>query len=905
MSICSITIKIKDYFPKIESIPFKNYVCHISNGDTESEIPLTEKDFKICQNIKKFVNEDIKYKLLLLDIIDNSLIGMCEIVIPYIIINQINPSNSFIKEQQIKLLMDLKTKRKLFGTVISPGDIFLLISAEVEVISKATLKKNITSKKIKTTTRYSCSRSPIGNNKKDNYNVISTDYRSFARLKNNKTYGNLKQKSSNNKNSANNSMNNNPYFSYTDQRNKKNFSQNKNLSNYLNSKGNDKLSNFNDTNPFHYLDSNENVINTKNNLRSSKNNKSKNFNNNDNNKNNKENLIDLLEQKYQKDKKNKSTISSENSSENQNINSENKKFILNNTNENINTKEMVYTKKAIRKNCSMKTRKTSDFMKINNYNLGESKIVNENITGIDFNNININNTFFSTNPTEQELVDMDRIILEKGASLRNDFFNQINSDQADSIFNKTVKNLRKTNNNNMILKDDNDKYTNTVNNINSQNGNDTSSERKTNFLNNKINIGNFKQEDLKNNMLNLLDFYSLLTQKIKIISKKNNDDKNKFEENREKFFYEIKKLDRIVQKDKLFEMKQHIHVDSNSFLNEKLIEPMLKIKKAESKIFQNIFNIYYYEYDILKFKEKEKEKLFDEQNIIQLLLTLINNIILITGNVSQVFKQSNETLKFQYFKSLLARYNITEKNEGQLGFINFNNLNSFMGIHKELFLDKNKSKNVVDDDIKVIKEVEEDKEDDEEKESDKNEEERDQIDKILLEEFPKKYKCKYNFTKKNKNEYMFNDMNIYAYFDEENNKKLLFKINNDDKEIEYEKFILQYIDKEKNDDGDKNEHNQKKIGNKMNLNMNSNIYRRKIRSKKYIINSDNREKKENKTIKENLENKDISEIVEIKKDKNNNVKENIVNQSEENFDKENIETKNENNETEKNNLDKL
>ena len=76
-------------------------------------------------------------------------------------------------------------------------------------------------------------------------------------------------------------------------------------------------------------------------------------------------------------------------------------------------------------------------------------------------------------------------------------------------------------------------------------------------------------------------------------------------------------------------------------------------------------------------------------------------------------------------------------------------------------------------------------------------------------------------------------------------------------------------------DGDKNEHNQKKIGNKMNLNMNSNIYRRKIRSKKYIINSDNREKKENKTIKENLENKDISEIVEIKKDKNNNDQENF------------------------------
>ena len=699
-------------------------------------------------------------------------------------------------------------------------------------------------------------------------------------------------------------MSNTPYFTYTDQRNKKTLSQNKNMSNYLNFKGNDNFNNFNEPTPFHYVDSNENLMGTKNNLRISKTNKIR--NNNSTNNDNKDNLIDLLEQKYQKDKKNKSTISSENSSENPNITTNNNQYFLNNTNEDINIKELVYTKKAIRKNCSIQNRKTNEIMKAIYCNLDDSKESNENKIGSNINNLNINTTFFSTTPTEQELVDMDRIILEKGASLRNDFFNQIFLSNGDYIFNKTVKDLRKPDNDNMELKDDNDneRNTNTINHLNSKGGSSVSSERKKNLLNNKLNAANFKQEDLKNNILNLLEFYSLLTQKIKIISRKNMDDKYKYEENREKFFYEIKKLDKIVQKDKLFEIKKHIHVNSNSFLNEKLINPLLKIKKAESKIFQNIFNVRYYEYDILKFKEKEKEKLFDEQNIVQLLLTLINNIILITGNVSQVYKQTNETLKFQYFKSLLGRYNINEKNEGQPGFLNFNNLNSFIGIHKDLFLNKkNKNKSVVDDDIKVIKEVEEDKEDDEGKDSDKNEEKNKEIDKILLEEFPKKYKCKFNFIKKDKNEYTFNDINIHAYFDEEDDQKLIFKVNSD-KEIEYEKFISEYIDKENKDDKEKKEHNQKETGSKLNLNMNSNIYRRKIRSKKYIINSDNQ------SIKQASENKNITEITETKENKKDEDNkrgntENTQNQNTENLNKENIETKNENEERDKKSINKM
>ena len=56
--------------------------------------------------------------------------------ISYNIISQINPPNGFIQEQQKKLLMDLKTKRKLFGTVLNTGDIYLNIYSEIYLSEK-------------------------------------------------------------------------------------------------------------------------------------------------------------------------------------------------------------------------------------------------------------------------------------------------------------------------------------------------------------------------------------------------------------------------------------------------------------------------------------------------------------------------------------------------------------------------------------------------------------------------------------------------------------------------------------------------------------------------------------------------------------------------------------------------
>ena len=134
MSSCSIIIKIKDYFPKIDSIPYQNFICLFTNGENEGQIPLISKDDETYKHQMKNVLSDIKYKIHVLDYNDMSLIGMCEMVISYDILSQIAPPNGFIQEQQKKLLMDTNTKRKLFGTVLNMGDIYLNIYSEIYLL---------------------------------------------------------------------------------------------------------------------------------------------------------------------------------------------------------------------------------------------------------------------------------------------------------------------------------------------------------------------------------------------------------------------------------------------------------------------------------------------------------------------------------------------------------------------------------------------------------------------------------------------------------------------------------------------------------------------------------------------------------------------------------------------------
>ena len=128
---CIVTLKINDYYPKNESIPYENFVCLFTYGDFFGKIPLIKKSNNICKHEIEKISSDIKYNIRILEFNDSSLIGISEMIIPFNKIKKINFPGTMIQEQKIKLIIDLNTKRKLFGKLINSGDIYLLICAEV------------------------------------------------------------------------------------------------------------------------------------------------------------------------------------------------------------------------------------------------------------------------------------------------------------------------------------------------------------------------------------------------------------------------------------------------------------------------------------------------------------------------------------------------------------------------------------------------------------------------------------------------------------------------------------------------------------------------------------------------------------------------------------------------------
>ena len=146
MANCQITLKIKDFFPKIESLSLNNLKCLISNGNNISEIYFSNYKKEKYVHQPKVVNSDLNYKIKIIDCENSSLIGGTELIVPYSIITQINQINPIIYNDQIKLIMDQKTKRKIFGSLIGEDTIILSLIIEINLIAENT--KNKSSNKI-------------------------------------------------------------------------------------------------------------------------------------------------------------------------------------------------------------------------------------------------------------------------------------------------------------------------------------------------------------------------------------------------------------------------------------------------------------------------------------------------------------------------------------------------------------------------------------------------------------------------------------------------------------------------------------------------------------------------------------------------------------------------------------
>ncbi len=229
---------------------------------------------------------------------------------------------------------------------------------------------------------------------------------------------------------------------------------------------------------------------------------------------------------------------------------------------------------------------------------------------------------------------------------------------------------------------------------------------KTNFnvYMNESNNEYINQKVVKDNIESLYNFHLLLILKLDILMKKRNELKNFYYSNLEKIKYvnmQRKQLNHL----NLNSQYQKIKINLNSKCNNNIYKKQCQTHKKEFKIFQNIFNSYYFEYDILKYKESLLTKNMDIDDKLNLLISCVRASVYSYGNISQIY-EDDEDSKIK-LKALLFRYKIKEIEEE-----NINNNN-------------NKNYNI--DKIKIIKEV------DEEKEEDSEEEFEEQVDKKIKE----------------------------------------------------------------------------------------------------------------------------------------------------------------------------
>ena len=841
MLTCRLTIKVKDYFPKTESIPFSNYICLFTCGEYQGQIPFLPDDSKFLQHQMKNITSDIKYKVHILDFNDMALIGMCEMTISYKVINQLTPPNGLIQEQQKKLLIDSKTKRKLFGTIINSGDIYLKIYAEVILISKNNngdiKSKNSRLKKIMNTNTPKCYI-------KYNFQVTKGDS-SPKSSKNNKlsmlngssekpTLNISKQEISNkNLNSTNNSNNN--FINYRRDNEKKisgnysNFNivnnmnkiQQKNLNNGNN--GNDNLSkeqnkknimdllaqkkvmeeigqkynksdmdeniddNYFDNKNF-YINNKEGYLTEENfnpnygNRFFNKNNKRKqnkineelelNLNmNNNNNKN-----TNRIYQKNSFNNKNKSYNNYNESFNNNNMNTEEEtqnlyfyskntlspptvkniyieeenifnnqisKSIKNNNSiplqlNKINNKSpsmiyssknkmikmgKIYTKRKIKDNTNHINKKINKDIIPSSEIYNNDNDINDNNNNYPKKESNNNvNTTLSTYSGDDDYLDIDRIILDKGAELRNDFLNQMKLSNTKNNYqnDKHHKIMNSLNNNTYLTSNDDQNFNALASFSNTTNFNSRTpyTEKMSKYSSTQSLNNCLTQEDVKNNCLKLIEFYGLLNLKLKKIYPKNIEIINKLNIYKELLSSELKKNNIISNSLNILNYKYNISKNINEYKNQKILSLFPKIKKIENAMQQQLFNVFSTQEELTKFSEYEN---YDKQTKIFLLLNLARNLVKKYGNISQVFtiKNSVNIKKKKTLKKCLQNYLITEKEKDDKDFINLesivNERNNEINNRKGM-----KDLNDMNNKFKVIKEVDEDIEEENEGEEENN-----------------------------------------------------------------------------------------------------------------------------------------------------------------------------------------
>ena len=138
MSTYRVKIKINDFFPKIDAIPYDDFICLISCNNYFSRIKLTEyenQQFKF--DLKIIKNTDLLFTIKLINYIDNNkLVGMYNLIIPHNKVNQILQREISLYKQQVKLIMNSNIKIKLFGIMMNITNIYLDLIFQISSVNR-------------------------------------------------------------------------------------------------------------------------------------------------------------------------------------------------------------------------------------------------------------------------------------------------------------------------------------------------------------------------------------------------------------------------------------------------------------------------------------------------------------------------------------------------------------------------------------------------------------------------------------------------------------------------------------------------------------------------------------------------------------------------------------------------
>ena len=902
--VLSVTIAIKDYFPKDKNIPYDKFICIFNNNNFNSKIKLSNIQ---TQNFFKHkvecINSNIIYNLHMLDSTKNSLVGIYQLIINFDKIKNLNVNDILTQEETAKLIIDSKTKRKLFDKITNLGDIYLILSSEIKILDK---KVHVSDG------RENKSLSKRGSNL-DNNNLFLDFNLSPRNIKKKQIFKILKNEREALKElddySIFNDNNNNNNHNITDfimDENDNSFVPNDTLRKYK-SLNNKKMANQNNiiynelyTKNQYFENSNTQMISPKlsnTNYNFKKEDSKKTFRKKKQLSKKKVTILNLMEEKMDPALYSSCTTKERNTLELSslfngfkntyaNFNKMQVKHIKKNSFTSLNTHSSFKGRKKQKQIISDKNNSNfideSDFLnnrkgyKNNNkimVNMNKNNIIQKTISKnkvnknclnifdteryntehpkIDFKKLkNINNIFLQTEGIskfpdikKQILTDNDlrKLIIEKDNSIRENFQG---TDYAKNLkrgtFSPKVSLKLRFTDNTIISNDIYDKSSTRYSKEKISKRiltPKTEHIKKVSFLNNEDNLYT-ENEELRKKCFNLIEFYSLLTKKLKNICKNNIDYFKKVETMREKY-HNLNKC-----KNKLIEMKNYndskkvkSHTHSH-YEEEQLISSMIKIKIKENSIYHNIFGNFN---DDINLKNKMNILISDKK---EKLLNLIRNIVKFYGNISQIYDK--DKVKKTMLKNLLEKYEIKEKNKTDLNYINY--------IHKG---------NNFDD--KIITEVDEDKENEEEDEVDlekkatnniedndlnienidninnastiinnfgdfghsyinsndmNNNNEKNKlkeldientydenlnnlIEKILIEEFPENYKTNLKFIHKGKNRYIFGNKIFKAFI--KNNDVMLKEIVNDNNISEcnlslndfYKKYCLPEIRKNK------------------------------------------------------------------------------------------------------------